>query len=628
MAITDKEKAAAILGLDANAAESEIKKQYRQLMLKYHPDKNSHPLAQLKSQQVIAAYNYLMGTDKHFQEIKMPGEENKDTAKTSSPTPPPRPKQQENKSAPQNPVDLLGNAILSDNKEMAIYALERMSHSKNNNQPLLMGAISLLKRPNVAIIDNQPLIDFIINDSQMTEKLFYNLLFQKNKNNINSNVMMMKFIEKLSDNGDLKIEELARMVRSQNPSINMNNRETMKMIATLLNQNNSSIHEKYIEEAIVHSNPFSAILLIEESVKQGFTPNKNLLDSALYRYNHHYMNGEMNEVKDMEELIKTIMLFSSKNLIQRDLDELINFRLGSKTSSYRQQTQEQIHGEIKKGIDKVKLIVAINDNLQEKNSSKPPFKIPEKLISDLIEMNNYLNTHPDRFMLQTEILDTIGIAKTSGTRLTLKTILPLINGDNDALFTNTVLNFVRESGGYTADNLLNVIQDKSTNQDAKKICIDSMCQHLKNGVPMSIISEVNHSDFKDKKAYNQFLVLALTSNFKDINFNSEPNKKHNGMQLFAKKPSREDRVNDQIKIVMKRMENTDDKNYERWADKVIALAAVKIYSAKPSHSAARELDQVLMKHTKYDEGAFSKTKKLVDKTLDQIKDISSRKMKI
>lgn len=56
-----------ILGLSNNATSDEIKKSYRKLSLKYHPDKNSESGAAEKFQQINEAYETLSDTEKRSQ---------------------------------------------------------------------------------------------------------------------------------------------------------------------------------------------------------------------------------------------------------------------------------------------------------------------------------------------------------------------------------------------------------------------------------------------------------------------------------------------------------------------------------------------------------------------------------
>jgi len=49
-----------ILGVSKNATVDEIKKQYRQLIMKFHPDKNKSPEAEKKCQEIIEAYENLV----------------------------------------------------------------------------------------------------------------------------------------------------------------------------------------------------------------------------------------------------------------------------------------------------------------------------------------------------------------------------------------------------------------------------------------------------------------------------------------------------------------------------------------------------------------------------------------
>ena len=61
-----------VLGLNSNATSDEIKKAYRKLSKKYHPDINKTPEAENKFKEISEAYQVLTGKSKNPQQQSNP----------------------------------------------------------------------------------------------------------------------------------------------------------------------------------------------------------------------------------------------------------------------------------------------------------------------------------------------------------------------------------------------------------------------------------------------------------------------------------------------------------------------------------------------------------------------------
>ncbi|KAH8315533.1 hypothetical protein KR059_000723, partial [Drosophila kikkawai] len=53
-----------ILGIERNASGEEVRKAYKLMALRYHPDKNNHPQAEDRFKEVAAAYEILSDKEK------------------------------------------------------------------------------------------------------------------------------------------------------------------------------------------------------------------------------------------------------------------------------------------------------------------------------------------------------------------------------------------------------------------------------------------------------------------------------------------------------------------------------------------------------------------------------------
>jgi DnaJ-class molecular chaperone len=62
--MSSKKKYYEILELEKNASETEIKKAYRKLSLKHHPDKSSEPGSEERFKEICKAYSTLSDPDK------------------------------------------------------------------------------------------------------------------------------------------------------------------------------------------------------------------------------------------------------------------------------------------------------------------------------------------------------------------------------------------------------------------------------------------------------------------------------------------------------------------------------------------------------------------------------------
>lgn len=58
-----------VLGLKVGASEEEVKKAYKSLAKKYHPDKNSDAGAEEKFKEIGAAYEVLKSQDRYILEM-------------------------------------------------------------------------------------------------------------------------------------------------------------------------------------------------------------------------------------------------------------------------------------------------------------------------------------------------------------------------------------------------------------------------------------------------------------------------------------------------------------------------------------------------------------------------------
>ncbi|XP_068142978.1 dnaJ protein homolog 1 [Drosophila tropicalis] len=77
-----------LLGINRNASSDEIRKGYRKMALKYHPDKNTHPEAEEYFKEVGAAFEVLSDKDKRAIYDRFGEEGLKVNSQTFAPPPP------------------------------------------------------------------------------------------------------------------------------------------------------------------------------------------------------------------------------------------------------------------------------------------------------------------------------------------------------------------------------------------------------------------------------------------------------------------------------------------------------------------------------------------------------------
>ena len=93
----------AILGVPQNASPAEIKRAYRRLAMRWHPDRNTSPEATERFKQIQGAYDQLLAVD------------TPDSAETATP--------QEDEVAPEPEVSVPKAADIRLNLELSMYAI-------------------------------------------------------------------------------------------------------------------------------------------------------------------------------------------------------------------------------------------------------------------------------------------------------------------------------------------------------------------------------------------------------------------------------------------------------------------------------------------------------------------------